>query len=78
MSGASSKEWVVGIDLNRATPVPPACHRFCLITLRLASKSAAPALPPRYLVVWMIALLTLAYVPTHLALRKWFGNRNAR
>jgi hypothetical protein len=31
-----------------------------------------------YLVVWMIALLTLAYVPTHLALNKWFGNRNAR
>lgn len=31
-----------------------------------------------YLVVWMIALLTLAYVPTHLALRQWFGHRNAR
>ncbi len=31
-----------------------------------------------YLVVWMTALLTLAYLPTHLALRQWFGHRNAR
>jgi hypothetical protein len=26
---------------------------------------------PVYLVVWMLALFGLAYVPTHLALRKW-------
>lgn len=36
-------------------------------------------LPPGvYLVFWMILLLVLAYVPTHLALTKWFGNRTAR
>jgi hypothetical protein len=29
-----------------------------------------------YLVFWMILLLALAYVPTHLLLNKWFGNRN--
>jgi hypothetical protein len=31
-----------------------------------------------YLIVWILALFTLAYVPTHLALTKWTAARNSR
>ena len=34
--------------------------------------------PGRYLVVWFLALFTLAYVPTHLALTKLTAARAAR
>jgi hypothetical protein len=31
-----------------------------------------------YLIVWILALFTLAYVPTHLVLTKWTAARNSR